>query len=642
LLLATAALGALVWSLLTGNFALAYVADTTTRQGNWYYRLAGLWGGNGGSLLLWGWIILMAGAWTWRRRAAAGLVVTGVGGAVLLIAATAANPFQKLQIPAIDGGGLNPILQYPAMLYHPLVLYAGHAGLAAPFALAVVGLMTGRRDRAWWSAIRRATMVAWLLLGIGLIAGARWSYVELGWGGFWGWDPVENSGLLPWLAATAFLHAARRSTIDRERQAPVGVVVLAAIPFCFSLLGAALSRSGAAQSVHAFADARAVGWGLLMLFLVALAVLVVAVARATRVAPSRPALVRRRLESVALGAGVVVLLATAAVVAFGTLYPVFDRLVSGQTITVTARYYATVVTPLVVIGAALMGVAPSLGSLLGARRPLADSGSTPDGGQVAGGGPVARSGRWARLRTVIAAGRSRWLLAAVAAAIAAALMAPNWASACLGSAAAAAAVLTVAELVSTRRLRRAGTLVAHLGAALLLFGIGASLLGHEDTQVVALGSVVHVDGFSLRYQTITLDRGSNWQRARTVLVVTRRGTTVAVLRPGLQVFTDQTAALSQVAIHSTPGEDLIVAVQSIDPATSAADLVVTVRPLVSLVWWGGLLVAIGGGLVLWTTLSAPRRRRDRKASVASPAPVDDDLASRPVAAAAVSGAVDYV
>jgi cytochrome c-type biogenesis protein CcmF len=619
--LASAAIGALAWSLLTGNFALAYVADTTTRQGSWPYRLAGLWGGNGGSLLLWGWIILLAGTWATRGRPAARLAATAAGGSVLLIAAVAANPFQRLAIPAIDGGGLNPILQYPAMLYHPLLLYTGHAGLVAPFALAVAGLATGRLDRIWLAATRRWMLAAWLLLGVGLVAGAHWSYVELGWGGFWGWDPVENSGLLPWLAATAFLHAARKSTVDGDRHVPPGMAALAAVPFCFSLLGAAVSRSGAAQSVHAFAQATAVGRGLVAVLVIAVAAVVLTGARAQRRQPPAGRAAATGSQSLALAGGVVLLLAVAAAVAVGTAFPVLARAAAGQSIDVTARYYAMVVTPLAVVGLILMGVAPSL-RLRPATRDA--SGAAPAGAGAAplsapapaSTGPGPAEGhlgpprpRPAWPQRIRRPRRPRWIFAAVGAVVAVVVLgAPREsASAALAPAAAFAGVLGAAELLATRSVRRVGALMAHVGIALLLLGVAGSLLGRQSTQVLRPGGSLDLGGYTVHYRNVVLDQGNGWQRARTVLDVDKGGRPVAVLSPGLRVFSGQAAALSDVAIHATPSEDLIVAVRAIDPATEAAALDVTVRPLVVLVWWGGLLAAAGGAVVLATALRLRRR-----------------------------------
>jgi cytochrome c-type biogenesis protein CcmF len=602
--LASVALAALAWSLLTGDFSLAYVADTTTRQGSWPYRLAGLWGGNGGSLLLWAWIILVAGMLATRARPAARLVATAIGGSVLLVAAVAADPFRRLAIPALDGGGLNPILNHPAMLYHPILLYAGHAGLVAPLALVVAGLATGRLDQAWLAATRRWMLVAWLLLGVGLVAGAHWAYAELGWGGFWGWDPVENSGLLPWLAATAFLHRARATAGERDLQHLTGLAGLAALPFCLSLLGATVSRSGAAPSVHAFAQAAAVGRGLLAVLTATVGAVLLLVVRAER---RRPVPVRGKAlapQQAALAAGVILLLAVTAAVAVGTVFPAVAHAATGHTVAVTTRYYAAVVTPLAVVGLLLMGAGPRLGRhrSTGASQRLA-----------------ARRGASAG-----------WLVATAGAVVAAALVAGpgHMAPAALGAGAAFAGALTAVELLRTRTLRRAGGLMAHAGIVVLMLGVAGSLLGRHAIQVVRPGSSLTLSGFTLRYRAAAVEPGNGWQRVRVTLDVSagdasrgsRGGRPLAVLRPGLQVFDRQAAALSVVALRSTPSRDLVVAVRAIDPATQAATLEVTVRPMVTLVWWGGLLAAAGGLVVL---IAAAARRggagyRDVSADAAAP------------------------
>jgi cytochrome c-type biogenesis protein CcmF len=556
LVLSAVALGALAWALLTGDFALAYVADTTTRQGGWPYRLAALWGGDAGSLLLWGGVILAVGVAASRRDSAARVVATAAGGAVVLVAAVADDPFRRLAIPAIDGGGLNPILQYPAMLYHPLLLYAGHAGMVAPFALALAALAQRRLDRAWLARTRKWMTGAWLVLGIGLVAGAHWAYVELGWGGFWGWDPVENSGLLPWLAATAFLHAAwRAARRPADGAIPVGVAVLAAIPFCVSVLGAAISRSGAAQSVHAFAHGVSVGRGLT----VVLVVLVVTVAVLAARAHKGHGAVSVDTANMAVLGGVALLLATGVVVGIGTVFPVVAHAATGNTIAVTSRYYASVVTPLAVIGVLLMGVTPATG---------------PNRWRLAGATMAAIVGA----TVVLGPGR----------------VAPY----ALGASAVVALAVTASQLARTRHLRRLGALGVHAGMALLLVGVAGSLLGRQATQVVAVGGSMTVDGYTLQYRRVLVDQGQGWQRARTALLVDHDGRPIGTLTPGLRNFADQPAALSDIALHSIPAGDLIVALRAIDPGTNAAQLEVTVRPLVELVWWGGLLAGAGGLLVL--------------------------------------------
>ncbi|MEN8238246.1 MAG: cytochrome c biogenesis protein CcsA, partial [Actinomycetota bacterium] len=213
-LIAVCALG---WALVSGDFSLTYVAETTSRATPWPYRLSAIWGGMAGSLLFWSALLSVSGAVGVRsaRRVvphlvpatAATVAVTVV--AFLVLGELVVSPFSKLAIPAIDGGGLVPILQHPAMVYHPPILYIGLTTLIAPFSLTVAAVITGRTDAAWLALVRRWLLVSWTALALGMVLGANWAYVELGWGGFWAWDSVENTALMPWLAATAFLHSAQ-------------------------------------------------------------------------------------------------------------------------------------------------------------------------------------------------------------------------------------------------------------------------------------------------------------------------------------------------------------------------------------------------------------------------------------------------
>ncbi|MDQ3944712.1 MAG: cytochrome c biogenesis protein CcsA, partial [Actinomycetota bacterium] len=260
-----AALGAVAWALLAGEFDLEYVARATSRSMTWPYRLGSLWGGMEGSLLLWCALLNTAAviAVSHVRRSAPALwagaqaVLAAVTGAALLLPLLVADPFARLAVPALDGGGLTPILEHPAMLYHPPILYLGQTMLALPFALTVAALATGRLDAAWLAATRRFALMAWVALSAGMAAGAHWAYQEVGWGGLWAWDPVENGSLLPWLATTAFLHSAL--VVERRRRVGGWTAGLPLSAFVLGLLGVYLTRSGATGSVHAFAEARAVG-----------------------------------------------------------------------------------------------------------------------------------------------------------------------------------------------------------------------------------------------------------------------------------------------------------------------------------------------------------------------------------------------
>ncbi|MGI8983270.1 MAG: cytochrome c biogenesis protein CcsA, partial [Acidimicrobiales bacterium] len=356
----TAALVVLAVALVTVDGSLVYVADHTSRATSWPYRLSGLWGGMAGSLLLWTWMAalwaVIAGTVVSRRAPALGAGVTAVLGAYLVVfcglLVAVSQPFERLAVPALDGGGLNPVLLHPAMLYHPPLLYAGAVGLVVPFALAMAG---GRAGAAWVAPAARFAGVSLVLLSAGLLTGAHWAYVELGWGGYWAWDPVENGGLLPWLAGVAFLHAA---VLARRRGGPAGAAAgLAGLAFVLGLLGSFLTRSGASQSVHAFAEARAVGWVLgLAVAATAVATVVVLVRR------RRPA--GRRPPDAAITANNVVLVALAGVIGFGTLYPMVAAWLGAGEVIVTGRYFAVVASPLAVALLVALGVGP------GPRAPL--------------------------------------------------------------------------------------------------------------------------------------------------------------------------------------------------------------------------------------------------------------------------------
>ncbi len=353
---ASAATALLAWALVTNDFTVAYVADQSARETPPSYRLAGLWGGMEGSLLLW--VCLLAGWGLLASRAARRLGPVGAARAVrvssgvvlgfALPLVTVSRPFRRLAVPALDGGGLSPVLEHPAMLYHPPLLYLGYAALVVPFVLAVamVGAEASAGRVRWLAGLRWYALLAWTLLTLGLATGAHWAYQELGWGGFWAWDPVENAALIPWLVVTALLHTA---TVDQRRgptsRATVG---LAVAPFVLAAFGALLTRSGAAVSVHVFAEAPRVG---LVLLGVLLVLVVTAVISVRRHAPGARAQVRpaaaptgRRGDAL-VAAGSWLLVAAAAVVFIGTAVPVVDGLITGGSRVIDSSFFIRYALP---------------------------------------------------------------------------------------------------------------------------------------------------------------------------------------------------------------------------------------------------------------------------------------------------------
>jgi cytochrome c biogenesis factor len=344
--LAAGAVATLAWALATGDFTMAYVAAVTDRATTWPYRLAGLWGGMGGSLLVWS---ALVAAWGWRRRpvGAERAALAGLAAGFLAIGAWLATPWHVLAAPALDGLGATPILRHPAMLYHPPILYLGLTGLVVPWAATVGAGLDGRADGRWAGRLRRQLLVLLAVLTVGMVAGAHWAYVELGWGGFWAWDPVENTALLPWLAVLGALHGLSRSRVEGEGLRAAGALTCAAL--ALAVLGTMLTRSGAAPSVHAFGEDAAVGRALVGLTAAVAVVSTVAVARLRPVPPLDPGRPPDRWLAWSLrvqpwlaGFAVVVVLA-------GTVRP----LLGDGDVAVEGRYYSAILGPLAAVALVL-------------------------------------------------------------------------------------------------------------------------------------------------------------------------------------------------------------------------------------------------------------------------------------------------
>jgi cytochrome c-type biogenesis protein CcmF len=569
-------------ALLASDFSLAYVVEQSRSRGSAWYRLAGLWGGIAGSLLVW--TVLLSGVGlvsAWRlagRPARLGAVAQGAAAGVVtgfgLVIVTLADPFVILDAPVVEGLGLTPILEHPAMLYHPPLLYLGLAGLLAPFALTVGTAVAGELDESWAVQCRRWALVCWALLGFGMVAGAHWAYVEVGWGGFWAWDPVENTALLPWLAVTAAVHAG----LLRSRRLNAWLIVTA---FVVALLGTLLTRSGATQSVHAFAEDPAIGWALLVLVggvAIGGAAAMVAGARGTWRAdragpdtvagPAPPPSGRARALSVQVVTTVLALV----VVLVGTVYPLLRTLTGDDDVAaVDARFFSLFVGPLALVVLVLAGVGPRLGR----ARPLAL-------------GPPAAA--------AVIGLAAAWLT--------------GWRSP-FGLIVAAAGGFTIAaSAIDLARHRRGGHL-AHLGLAVLLVGIAGSGTGGSVSATVAAGGRVVVAGFEVANDgaRVVTAPDADVQRVAAPVTVWRDGREVARLTPQLRVHRSRGDQLAETAVWSTPLTDVQVALRDAGDEGQAL-LQVHVRPLMVWVWWGGLLLVAGGA---WAALSGtPRERQPRR------------------------------
>jgi cytochrome c-type biogenesis protein CcmF len=569
----------LAWALLTGDFTLGYVVETTSRATPWPYRLSALWGGMEGSLLFYTMLALTVGVVGVRGRGRVEhAVVAIIGLGLLLLIALASNPFQRLDIPAVDGEGLLAILQHPAMVYHPPILYLGLTTLIVPFALGVGAVKAGETDRLWSTGMRSRLILPWSLLTIGMVAGANWAYVELGWGGFWAWDPVENTALMPWLAVTAYLHTSR--VTERDGRLRRWTVFFALFPFALSVLGVYLTRSGVTGSIHAFAEDPVIGRILLGVAVLAAG----SVAVLTYRAPAGSGWGRFTAERGTWLAvsGAMIALATVFVMV-GSAYPAYLQVFWDRTLVVDARFFVTTVLPVALVVAILIGFAlrttwgrPHLGRL--------DIGWFVVGALVAGGLAPALADR------------------------------PPIAAVLLAAVAAGALVLLVRDLPSRRggRLWPAG--LAHLGIAMVLLGAAGSAMGTDFTGSMAPGEVVMVGSHRVELVSIGIGEGDRYLYAEGVFLVDGHP-----LRPQIRGYENQPLPVAEPALHSTPVSDVIVAVSLLSPEADSLEVSVFVRPMVWWVWAGALVVALAGGVALARRRGAGEAPRPEARAVPPPA-----------------------
>jgi cytochrome c-type biogenesis protein CcmF len=528
-------------ALLANDFSWEYVADHSRRGASGGYRLAGLWGGMAGSLMFFA--ALLGGVGTvaaWRSRGlgarTSGLVAALVGGlvaALLGLVLAFADPFERLDLPAIEGRGLTPILEHPAMLYHPPLLYLGLVTLAAPFALALSAVVARVPGDEWGPVVRRWLVIPWTLLALGMVAGAHWAYVELGWGGYWAWDPVENTALLPWLAVTLSLHASLPGS-GRTNRAFGGLVCLA---FVLALAGTMLTRSGAVPSVHAFGEDVAVGRGLAVLLGV------VAVGSLLVLAPDDRGRLRSSGARTLVVGHLAVVGAVLAVAVVGTAAPLVSELTGGDDIAVEGRYFAQFAGPLALVGLVLVALVP-------ARRIL----------PCAVGAGVGVAALW------IGGGDLDLPRLALGAA----------AGAALGSAVAGG--------------RRASN-VAHAGLALLLLGVAGTATGTTESVPVDPGDTVEVGGETIRYEGVTVDDSSDPATVTATVHIAGRD-----LHPSLAAFPERRVLLPETSLISTPLRDVQVGLRGAADDGSAT-LQIGVYPLQVWVWWGALVLVAAGILL---------------------------------------------
>ena len=594
----------LVWASFTNDYSVSYILHHTNKDLNTAYKFSALWSGQEGSLLLWAWL-LSAYGFVLRMRhkvdvrlsAFASTILAGIQVFFLLLLNFAAPPFAIQPGPvAQDGFGLNPLLQYPEMVIHPPMLYLGYVGFSVPFAFALGALMMRYPGEKWIHITRRWTMVTWLFLTCGIFLGAHWAYSVLGWGGYWGWDPVENASLMPWLTGTAFLH----SVMMQEKRGMMKSwnVWLIFSTFLLTILGTLLTRSGIVSSVHAFAQSSIGSW------FYGFIILVFAVCLFTFFKQKDHLKSENKLESLVSRESSflfnnMVLLAACFTVLWGTLFPVLSEYVQGSKVTVGAPFYNRVNLPIGLFLLFLTGVGPLLAwrstSLRSIRRnfilPGIAMGLALVGLIVSGVHPwSAGDDMQAEIFSLVTFSLAAGVITAIVAEFlrGAAVVRTQTGKSLFGS--------TI--LLVRKNTRRYGGYIVHFGIVVMFIGIAGGAFNQSREQEMGFGDEMRMGPYRLVCQSFTQDSNPNFDTEYALLDVYKNGKKITQLAPERRFYQASQTSSTMVALHSTLQSDLYVIYEGKNPDTDKPIIKVFLNPLMNWIWIGVLIVVAGTLLAL--------------------------------------------
>lgn len=593
-----ASFGALIWCYVVSDFTVLNVANNSHSLKPLLYKITGTWGNHEGSLLLWC-LMLSAcaaavaafGARLPTRLRARVIGVLGlVAAGFLLFALLTSNPFIRIWPPPVNGRDLNPLLQDPGLAFHPPLLYAGYVGFSIAFAFAVAALLEGRLDAAWGRWVRPWTLAAWAFLTGGIALGSWWAYYELGWGGYWFWDPVENASLLPWLTGTALLHSA--IVVEKREALRIWTVLLAIASFSLSLMGTFLVRSGVLNSVHAFANDPTRGMFILALLATTIGgALALFAWRAPKLAPT--GLFSPISREGALVVNNVLLCTITSIVLVGTLWPLVADLLFDAKFSVGAPFFNSTIVWVALPLLAVMAIGPLLPWK---RASLAD---------------VARKMWPACIVAVLVGGFALWgtgVLPALGFALSVWLV--------LG------AMLDIAGRARFRLGRlgaipRAtwGTAVAHIGMAVTIAGICGMSQATETTALMRPGETRTLAGYDWTLTGVADRAGPNYAARAATLELRRNGALITVLRPERHSFATQQMTTTEAAIHTNGLADFYAVLG--EERDGAAVMRLHYNPLAPWIWIGALIMALGAFLSLSDRslrVGAPRRAAARSAT----------------------------
>lgn len=593
-------LAALLYLLATSDFSVTHVAQSTNRELPVYYKLAALWGAHDGSMLLWVFvtavfsgIVVLQNRFRYRDMMPYVVAVLMFNLSFFLILNLfLSNPFNELvqvlpdgtmhKFSPQDGRGLNPLLQYWAMIIHPPILYLGFIGFVVPFAFAIAALITRQLGDTWIRTTRRWTLITWLFLGVGLILGGKWAYVELGWGGYWGWDPVENSSLMPWLAGTAFLH----SVIVQERKGMLKVwnVLLVVITYLLGIFGTFITRSGIINSVHAFADSKLGVFFLYYMLLVLGGSLFLIIDRLPYLKSERRLDSVLSRESAFLFNNLLLLVACFAVL-WGTMFPVLSNWVEGTKITVGPPFFNSVGIPIGLMLLFLTGVGP----LFAWRKTSVES--------------LRRAFLWPMapallvcIALLVSGMRSFYSLVSFTLCmfVLVTIAQEFWKGTRVRVRNTGENFALALVNLTLKNKRRYGGYVVHLSIVLIFIGLTGNAFNRQTSQAMVPGDEMQIGRYTLKMADYRDGDTPNYQYGRATLEVYRGGKLIRTMQPEKRFYkASDGQSTTEVALYSKPLEDLYVVFAGASNDGKRYEITAHLNPLVWWVWFGAAVMVVG-------------------------------------------------
>jgi cytochrome c-type biogenesis protein CcmF len=595
--LITIAAGILIYSLLSGDYRMAYVAHYTNRAMPGVYKYTAWWGGQEGSLLFWNWLLASYGAvvvFKNQRKfremmpwVVAVMMATQVFFLTLIVFIE--SPFKVLSVGGRvmdvgDGQGLSALLQYWTMIIHPPMLYLGYVGFVVPFAFAMASLITKQPGEAWIHVTRRWTLVTWMFQTTGVLLGAGWAYAVLGWGGYWGWDPVENASLLPWITATAFLHSVMMQ--EKKGMMKVWNMVLVSATFFLCIFGTFLTRSGIVNSVHAFSQGP-IGMYFVWFLSVGIAATVTLILCRLDFLKSEVQMESVLSRESSFLFNNLVLLASCFAILWGTLFPVISEKFTGEKISVDAPFFNRINIPIAMFLLLLTGVGPLIAWRKSSFDSLRRAFLWPTvGGVLVAGGLLASGVR--SFYALVSFGLCTFVLVTVA-------MEFFKGAHAIASKDKSNFITSVIELTH-RNTRRYGGYLVHVGVVIMFIGFTGKAFDLQKTVEISRNDVVTLGHYDLRLVDIEQGQTDNYRWQRIIVDASKDGRHIATMRPEKRLYLAKKEPASEVDIRRRPNEDLYLNFAGLSDDGQKVVLQAYVFPLVSWIWVG-YWVVLGGTLI---------------------------------------------